>query len=152
MLRAAMRMAVPAHQLLQKVAATVASAELDQVNIRKDRLFLDFVGVHDGVMNTESGPIRFDSDQASYDEVSSQLRFEAGVRVQNEDFNLTVPKMTLDRATENIQAPGPISGTLKGGKVSAWNVKYKFADKGFFQIQVGDPAARLILVRVMRDG
>lgn len=109
----------------------VVDADIDKVTVRKDRQFFDFSGVKRGTVYGKEGTIHFASEQATWDDIVRQLRFDAGVHLTNKDFNLFAPKLTLDDEADVIQAPGPVTGTLKGGKIAAMNFKYKMANEEF---------------------
>ena len=109
----------------------VAQAEIDKVNVRKDRQFFDFIGIRDGSLFSEEGKIDFSAKSATYDDIAELMRFESGVKLVGEEFNLNAPKLTLDRQAENWQAPGPVTGTMKGGRLYAMDLKYKMANKVF---------------------
>lgn len=109
----------------------VSQAEVDRIDVRRDRAFFSFYEVHDGILFSENGNVNFNSDTATYDQIAQQLRFDAGVKLMNGDFNLMVPRLTLDEGNQTIQAPGPIKGTLKGGILQAVNFKYKLPEKEF---------------------
>lgn len=109
----------------------VAEADLDRVDVRKDRQFLDIMGVSNGMLLTEEGKISFDAPSATYDQLAQTLRFSAGVRVLSDDFDLFAPKLTLNQMEKNLQAPGPVEGQLKGGSIQAMNLKYRLSNKEF---------------------
>lgn len=109
----------------------VAQADLDRVDVRRDRQFLDILGVHNGFIVTEEGRINFDAPSATFDQIAQTLRFSAGVKVLSDDFDLFAPKLTLDQNHKNLQAPGPVTGTLKGGAINAMNLKYAMNRKEF---------------------
>lgn len=109
----------------------VASADLDQVDVRKDRQFFDIIGVHNGLVFSKEGKISFDGPSATYDQISQTLRFGAGVKVQGDEFDLFAPRLTLNQYAKNLQAPGPITGTLKGGSIEAMNLKYRMEGREF---------------------
>ncbi len=109
----------------------VSQADIDRVDIRQDRQFYDFIGVHNGAVFNKDGRIDFSSERATFDEISRQLRFDAGVNLKGKDFKIFAPRMTLDEQADTVQAPGPITGTLKGGKIAAMNFKYKIANEEF---------------------
>lgn len=109
----------------------VAEADIDRVDVRKDRQFFDLSGINSGRLLTESGNIDFTSERATYDDIAEQMRFDAGVEFSGADFDLKAPKLTLDRLADNWQAPGPVTGTFKGGKLYAMDLKYKLANKEF---------------------
>lgn len=102
----------------------VTEASIDSVNVHKDRQLFDFLGVA-GRSGSGEDKIDFSSDRGSYDSRAAKLRFEAGIRLQNKDFDLFAPRLTVDEHFDNIQAPGPITGKLSGGKLVAANFKYK---------------------------
>ncbi len=114
-----------------KKGELVAQASLDTVDVRKDRQHFDFTGVKRGSLFSKEGKIDFSSNRATFDEISQQLRFDDGVRLGGKEFDLSVPRLTLDEQFDNIQAPGPITGTLKGGKFQAMDFKYKMANEEF---------------------
>ncbi|MCC7434381.1 MAG: hypothetical protein IT363_06825 [Methanoregulaceae archaeon] len=113
----------------------VAQADLDRVDVRRDRQFFDIQGVHNGFVISKEGRIDFDAPSATYDQIVQSLRFGAGVKVKSDDFDLFAPKLNLSQLHKNLQAPGPVTGQLKGGTVSAMNLKYTMDKREF----VGGP-------------
>lgn len=109
----------------------VAQAHIDRVDVRKDRQFFGLTGIRDGALFTEEGRVDFRSSTATYDDIAEQMRFDAGVHFSGDDFALHAPRLTLDRHSENWQAPGPVTGTFKGGRLYAMGLKYKMANKEF---------------------
>lgn len=109
----------------------VAQADLDRVDVRRDRQYFDIIGVNNGLVMSKEGKISFDAPSATYDQIAQTLRFGAGVKVKGDDFDLFAPKLSLNQHAENLQAPGPVTGTLKGGSVTAMNLKYAMDRREF---------------------
>lgn len=105
----------------------VTEADIDTVNINKDRQYFGMVGITGRAGEVEK--VDFAADRGDYESTASQLRFLAGIRLKNKDFDLFAPKLTVDDRFDNIQIPGPMKGTLAGGKFMASNVKYKMASE-----------------------
>lgn len=106
----------------------VAQANIGTVDIGRDRNLFDF-DVIQGTSGIGEDKIDFKSKAASYDSLASMLKFGKGIQLKSKDFDLSAPKMTIDDHFKNMQAPGPLKGTLYAGKFSAASVKYLFDKK-----------------------
>ncbi len=109
----------------------VESADIDRVDVRPDRQYFEFFGVRNGFIASSLGKVDFSSDSATYDRIAKALRFQAGVKLKGDEFDLFAPKLTLDEGAENLQAPGPVTGTLKGGIVQMMDLKYTMKTEEF---------------------
>jgi len=105
----------------------MTEADIGTVNIGKDRQTFGFLDITGRAGDTDK--IDFTADKGDYNSIAAQLRFQTGIRLQNKDFDLFAPKLTVDDRFDNIQIPGPLKGTLAGGKFVASNVKYKLGEK-----------------------
>jgi len=102
-----------------------AQSNIGTVNIGRDRNLFDF-DVISGSSGTGKDKIDFKSKEAQYDTLAATLKFGNGIQLKSENFDLSAPKMTIDDRFKNMQAPGPMKGTLYGGTFLASSIKSTF--------------------------
>ncbi len=105
-----------------------AQSNIGTVSIGRDRNLFDF-DVISGSSGSGKDKIDFKSKQAQYDTLAATLKFGNGIQLKSENFDLSAPKMTIDDRFKNMQAPGPMKGTLYGGAFLASSIKYTFDNK-----------------------
>lgn len=110
----------------------VASANVDHVDVRKDRQLFDFFGISGGqVLNSEGQKYQFSSDQASYDSVNELLSVLSGANVKSKDMDLKTAALTIDRKAGTLRAPGNVAGAFMNGQVTAQNLLFDINNKSY---------------------
>lgn len=102
----------------------VTQADIDRVDVRRDRQFYELYGVQGKSGGSSKVDINFASDRAIYDTIAKSLTFENGVSVKNADFDLFAPLLTIDERQGTVSSPTKVAGRAMGGKVAMANFRY----------------------------
>ncbi len=107
-----------------------AEAEVDKVEVRRDRSIFEMSGVRDGMfIDKEGNKLGFDMKDATYHYFRGRMTSESGAHVKNDDFDLRSDKFLYQEAQNELQVDGGVRGTLAGGKVEAVTVNVNTATR-----------------------
>jgi len=106
-------------------------AQIDKINVRQDRQFMDFVGVHDGHVSTPKGDVAFTADEATFNVLTHQLNVIAGAHVTNKDMAVSTAAFMYDENTSTMSMPGEVSGKLYEGNFQANGLTYNSKDDSY---------------------
>jgi hypothetical protein len=111
----------------------VAEANIDELEVRKDRQRFDLHGVRDGVFHGEGegDRVKFVAEQANYDIGRRSVEVTKGARVANKDLDLQTEGFVYDQKRSEIKIPNRISGSLMGGQVQADEFRYTLGSGAF---------------------
>jgi lipopolysaccharide export system protein LptA len=110
----------------------VTQAEVDQVDVRRDRQLFDLINIRNGMRIDEHGKVQFAGAHGQFDNTTRKLTVDGGVRVANADFDLQTDRITFDGRKSDFEAPGAIQGKLHEGDVRAVTLKFN-SEKGTFE-------------------
>ena len=106
-------------------------AQVDRINVRQDRQFLDFVGVHDGHVITPKGDVAFTADEATFNVLTHQLNVTSGAHVSNQDMAVTTAAFMYDENASTLSMPGQVTGKLYEGNLNANGLTYNSKDDSY---------------------
>lgn len=102
----------------------VTSARVAHLEMRKDRQFVSFEGISDGVYRGKEGQVQFTTQTANWSAAVKQLATQSISRVWDKNVDLKVSGFTVDKGTSILQVPGVFSGKFFGGLVTATGLRY----------------------------
>jgi hypothetical protein len=105
----------------------LSSVEVDRVDIRQDRQYLDLFDLKNGSIRFEKNEVAFDAPHAAWNAVASKLEITNGARVRNKDMDLLVSTFTYDDRAKKLNVPGEIQGKLFDGQGKAQGLIYDMA-------------------------
>lgn len=107
-----------------------ALADVDKVEVRRDRSLFEMSGVRDGLMiDKEGNELQFDMPDATYHYFRNRLTSEAGAHIKNDDFDINSDRFVYQESNSTLQVDGGVKGTLAGGKVQALSVTINTATR-----------------------
>jgi lipopolysaccharide export system protein LptA len=97
-----------------------AEAEVDKVEVRRDRSLMELVGVGKGrFYPKDDEPMDFDMGRATYHYFQGRMSSQSGAHVKGEDFDLTSRRFEYDEQLKTLVVRGLVQGKLGGGAVKA---------------------------------
>jgi hypothetical protein len=109
----------------------VGIANVDRIDVRQDRQYLDFYGIHNGSFITPHGPISFVADLANFNAITHELNVTSGGKVTNKDIAVTTPAFRYDQQTGILDMPGSVQGKFYDGNIAAQGLSYNATDKTY---------------------
>lgn len=97
-----------------------AEAEVDNVEVRRDRSQMVMTGVRSGKLYpVDSEPLAFEMKSGTYFYFQDRLAADQGSHVANKDMDLTSDKFVYEKASKTLVVRGQVQGKLAGGAVKA---------------------------------
>ncbi len=97
-----------------------AEAEVDRVEVRRDRSQMAMTGVRNGKFFPADGePFSFDMKSGTYHYFQNRMMAEDGAHVVNKDMDLESDKFVYEEANKTLLVRGSVQGKLAGGQVKA---------------------------------
>ncbi|MBI1755561.1 MAG: hypothetical protein HYR64_00450 [Fimbriimonas ginsengisoli] len=124
-------------------------ARIARLDVLRDRQSFDFFDVRDGWCNTRYGPFQFETQRASWNAASQQVRGLSAARVFDKNMDLVVPSFAVDQRLGLLSAPGRITGRLYDGQLVAYNLRYTLKDGSY---EVGPAEWEGMLALTQDDG
>lgn len=94
-----------------------ARFNVDNLDVSKDRGSYQMIGIRDGEVITEDSKFAVTAPSATYRYYERRLLAEEGAHVKNEDLDINCPSFVYSERTRILEAPGIVTGMLKGGKL-----------------------------------
>lgn len=105
-------------------AKLVAVADVERIDVRQDRQFLDFKGIRNGKFLTKQGEFSFSGDSADFNEYTHQLSVTSGAKLSGKNVAVVTPAFMYDQNTGILSMPGTVEGRLYEGNLHAANFEY----------------------------
>ena len=100
-----------------------ATADVDKVEVRRDRSQFAMTGVHNGRLSPADGdPVGFEMQSATYYYFLGRLTAENGAHVAGKDMDLLSEKFMYEEESKSLLVRGAVRGKLYDGLVTAGDV------------------------------
>lgn len=100
-----------------------ASADVDKVEVRRDRSQFAMTGVHNGrFFPTDGDPVQFEMQNATYFYFLGRMTAENGAHVVGKDMDLLSDKFMYEEQSKSLLVRGAVRGKLYDGLVTASDV------------------------------
>lgn len=106
-------------------------ADIDRIDVRNDRQFLDFTGVKNGHVETPKGDLAFTAQEANFNVLTHQMNVTAAANVKTKDLSVVTAAFMYDESTSQLNMPGLAQGQLFGGKLDASGLVYNAKDDSY---------------------
>ncbi len=102
----------------------VTTAQIQRVDVSKDRQSFDLYNVTDGVYHGNSGEVHYAALKANWSAINRVLNVTERAHVWNADLNLETSNLTLEQKKQQVTAPKEIHGRLFDGQMTAGYFQY----------------------------
>lgn len=100
------------------------SAEIDKVDVSKDRETFDLFGLRNGLYYMKGDKVRFSAGQGNFNAENQRLAVFGRVHATGKQFDLTTGSANFDRTSGMMQVPIKLAGRLYGGEFTAVALTY----------------------------
>jgi lipopolysaccharide export system protein LptA len=104
-------------------------ADVDKMEVREDRQFIDLYGVHNGVFFGDGDAYKFEAEKATWHANQKVLQVLGKSHVAGEDMDLEVPGFTYEQDRSIINIPGRVKGSFLKGDITAASLRYNLTEK-----------------------
>jgi hypothetical protein len=103
-------------------------ADVDRIDVRQDRTFLDFHGIKKGHFESKRGEFAFTAQEANYNTVAHQFLVTSTTNVTNKDMDVVTPAFMYQQDTGILSMPGQVQGKFYDGTIKGANLSYNSED------------------------
>ncbi len=104
-------------------------ADIDRVDVREDRQFLDLYGLNNGLLFDGSDAYEFEAKRAMWHASRQVMQVLSGGSLKGEDIDLQVPAFNFDQSRSVLDIPGKLAGRLLKGEIMAASLRYNLETK-----------------------
>lgn len=104
-----------------------ASFNVGKVELRRDQQFMRLTNLNHGVLYSNNKPVaQFTAELANYDVKKGFAEASGKSTFSNNDFQLSVTNLTVDRKRELVSAANGVAGKYRGGDLKAASFNFEY--------------------------